>query len=74
MSQPCLCPPFRRRDVICVRPSVPRFQEAGIEPGDTLQEVDGVKLGTYKDGVEIFKKLRGPVVLTVLRQNDEIMI
>ena len=52
----------------------PRLQEAGIEPGDTLQEVDGVKLGTYKDGVEIFKKLRGPVVLTVLRQNDEIMI
>lgn len=39
-----------------------------------MQEVDGVKLGTYKDGVEIFKKLRGPVVLTVLRQNDEIMI
>lgn len=49
-------------------------QEAGIEPGDTLQQVDGVQLGSYKEGVEIFKKLRGPVVLTVLRQNDEVMI
>ncbi|CAM9808765.1 unnamed protein product [Scytosiphon promiscuus] len=49
-------------------------EAAGIEIGDTLQMVDGVQLGTYKEGIEMFKKLRGPVVLTVFRQNDEVLI
>ncbi|CAB1106835.1 unnamed protein product [Ectocarpus sp. CCAP 1310/34] len=49
-------------------------EAAGIEVGDTLQRVGGVPLGTYKEGIELFKKLRGPVVLTVCRQNDEILI
>ncbi|CBJ26228.1 similar to Uncharacterized protein conserved in bacteria with a cystatin-like fold [Ectocarpus siliculosus] len=45
----------------------------GIEVGDTLQKLDGVTLGSYKDGMEMFKKQSGSVVITVLRQ-DEITI
>ncbi|CAN0245837.1 unnamed protein product [Ectocarpus sp. 12 AP-2014] len=45
----------------------------GIEVGDTLQKLDGVTLGSYKDGMDMFKKQSGSVVITVLRQ-DEITI
>lgn len=43
-------------------------QAAGIKVGDTLQKLGGVPLGSYKDGIEMFKKQRGDVVLTILRQ------
>lgn len=54
-------------------PSLPRSQAGGIEVGDTLQKLDGVTLGSYKEGMEMFKKQSGSVVITVLRQ-DEITI
>lgn len=43
-------------------------QIAGIRVGDTLQKLGGVPLGSYKDGIEMFKKQRGDVVLTIMRQ------
>lgn len=46
------------------------FQEAGVEVGDTLQQVDGVHLGSYKEGMALFKKKTGTFVLTVLREAD----
>lgn len=44
-------------------------QAAGLEVGDTLQQVDGVQLGSYIDGMETLDKQFGPVVLTALRKN-----
>lgn len=46
------------------------LQAAGIETGDTLQKLDGVALGSYKEGMEMFKKQSGSIVITVLRQDD----
>ncbi|CAM9947506.1 unnamed protein product [Scytosiphon promiscuus] len=45
-------------------------EAAGIETGDTLQKLDGVTLGSYKEGMEMFKKQSGSIVITVLRQDD----
>ncbi|CAM9529065.1 unnamed protein product [Ectocarpus sp. 12 AP-2014] len=46
---------------------------AGVEVGDTLQKLEGVVLGSYKEGMAMFKKQTGSFSLTVLRQ-DEITI
>lgn len=43
-------------------------QAAGLEVGDTLQQVDGVHLGSYMDGMEVLDKQFGPVVLTARRK------
>lgn len=48
-------------------------QVAGVEVGDTLQKLEGVVLGSYKEGMAMFKKHKGSFSLTVLRQ-DEITI
>ncbi|CAM9655777.1 unnamed protein product [Scytosiphon promiscuus] len=48
-------------------------QAAGIEVGDTLQKLDGAQLGSYKQGMSMFKEKTGSFVITVLRQ-DEIHI
>lgn len=51
-----------------------RFRKAaGIEAGDTLRQVDEVRLGSlsYEDGVELLERRKGPVVLTAVRPNGE---
>jgi len=45
-------------------------QDAGVEVGDTLQQVDGEHLGSYKQGMALFKKQKGSFKLTVLREDD----
>lgn len=41
-----------------------------MEVGDTLQAVDGAPLGSYKQGMVLFKKQKGSFKLTVLREED----
>eukprot|EP00752_Nemacystus_decipiens_P003527 g3253.t1 len=43
-------------------------QAAGIKAGDKLQQLGGVHLGSYRDGIELLKQQRGPVFITVRRQ------
>lgn len=45
-------------------------QEAGVQLGDTLEQLDGVHLGSFQDAIERLKQRRGTVVLTLLRQKD----
>lgn len=51
--------------MICCAP-----QEAGVQLGDTLEQLDGVHLGSFQDAIEKLKQRRGTVVLTLLRQKD----
>ena len=46
------------------------FQAAGIESGDILYKLDGVRLGSYKEGLALFRNKTGPVVITCFRQDD----
>lgn len=48
---------------VCVAP-----QEAGVQLGDTLEQLDGVHLGSFQEAIERLKQRRGTVVLTLLRQ------
>lgn len=50
--------------------SFPSPQEAGIVVGDTLQKVNGEDLGSYKEGMALFKKQTGTFTLTLLREAD----
>lgn len=64
-----------RRVVPLSNPHLPRPphkypQDAGVEVGDTLQAVDGTELGSYKQGMALFKKQKGTFKLTVLREED----
>lgn len=45
-------------------------QAAGIESGDVLYKLDGVPLGSYKEGLALFRNKTGPVVITCIRQDD----
>lgn len=45
-------------------------QEAGVQLGDTLEQLDGVHLGSFQDAIEKLKQRRGTVVITLLRQKD----
>lgn len=70
--QACLSPTTRILFVsspALARPRAPP-QDAGVEVGDTLQQVDGVLLGSYKQGMAVFKKQKGSFKLTVLREDD----
>lgn len=62
------CPNMRFLSLSLFPP--PRPQDAGVEVGDTLQAVDGVQLGSYKQGMALFKKQKGSFKLTVLREED----
>ncbi|CAN0252883.1 unnamed protein product, partial [Laminaria digitata] len=44
--------------------------EAGVRLGDTLEQLDGVHLGSFQDAIDRLKQRRGTVVLTLLRQKD----
>lgn len=44
------------------------IQAAGIKAGDKLQQLGGVHLGSYKNGIELLKQQRGAVFITVRRQ------
>ena len=46
------------------------FQAAGIESGDVLYKLDGAPLGSYKEGLALFRNKTGPVVITCIRQDD----
>lgn len=48
----------------------PPPQEAGVQLGDTLEQLDGVYLGSFQEAIERLKQRRGTVVLTLLRQKD----
>lgn len=45
-------------------------QEAGVQLGDILEQLDGVHLGSFQDAIEKLKQRRGTVVITLLRQKD----
>lgn len=46
------------------------LQAAGIESGDILCKLDGAPLGSYKEGLALFRNKTGPVVITCIRQDD----
>eukprot|EP00752_Nemacystus_decipiens_P003524 g3250.t1 len=43
---------------------------AGIKTGDILYKLGGVPLGSYKEGLALFRNKTGPVVITCVRQGD----
>ena len=55
---------------VCVFFLVLFLQEAGVRLGDTLEQLDGVHLGSFQDAIDRLKQRRGTVVLTLLRQKD----
>lgn len=46
------------------------LQEAGVQLGDILEQLDGMHLGSFQEAIERLKQRRGTVVLTLLRQKD----
>lgn len=69
------CAVFRCCTLVLTAPTGPSLaclvpQAAGIESGDILYKLDGVPLGSYKDGLSLFKNKTGPVVITCIRQDD----
>ncbi|CAM9868270.1 unnamed protein product [Discosporangium mesarthrocarpum] len=45
-------------------------QEAGVQLGDVLEQLDGMHLGSFQEAIERLKQRRGTVVLTLLREKD----
>lgn len=49
------------------------FDQLGLQKGDILTEANGIKLGSYKDALNLYKKVDTIKVfkLTILRNNEE---
>ncbi|CAM9520062.1 unnamed protein product, partial [Phaeothamnion confervicola] len=43
-------------------------QDAGVQLGDVLEQLDGQTLGSFQEAIDRLKNCRGTVVLTLLRQ------
>jgi interferon-induced GTP-binding protein Mx1 len=43
-------------------------EDAGVLLGDTLEQVDGARLGSFQEAIDRLKQCRGTVVLTLLRK------
>lgn len=63
-------PPPPKKKSFARHPMCGAPQEAGVQLGDILEQLDGVYLGSFQEAIERLKQRRGTVVLTLLRQKD----